>query len=57
MSYIYHRSTYINFNYCITSVEKHQSATYDFGCSREELFLGDSFSMVDVLGGGDSFVG
>ena len=37
--------------YCITSVEQHQAATLDFGCSREVLFLGGSFSMVNVLGG------
>ena len=37
------------------SVEQHQAATKDFGCSREVLFLGGSFSMVN--GGGDFFAG
>jgi len=40
----------------MTSVEQHQAGT-DFGCSREALFLRDSFSMVNVLGGGDFFAG
>ena len=38
--------------YCITSVEQHQAATNDFGCSREVLFLIGSFSMVNVTARG-----
>jgi len=36
----------------ITSVEQHQAATYDFGCSKEVLFIGGSFSMVNVTARG-----
>ena len=39
--------------YCITSVEQHQVATYNFGCSRKLLLLRGSFVMVNVLGRGD----
>jgi len=42
-------------SYCITSEEQHQAATDDFGCSREVFFLGGSYSMLNVLGGGDIF--
>ena len=44
----------LKYKYCIIYAEQHQ-AFDDFGCSREVLFLEGSFSMVNVLGGGDFF--
>jgi len=48
------RKTSLQYQYCIIYAEQHQ-AFDDFGCSREVLFLEGSFSMVNVLGGGDFF--